>query len=332
MEFLTSAYDSDEDDNNNTSDKEVSPPASSLPRKTIPLIKKEEGHGTRKVTLGEKPKKRLDISFLPPEIQEALLKGGVGEDSDEEEEQQEGSRKKTKSSEVIPNNKAKEATNRLLRALPAPKHSQQLPLDSLPFVPPVPIQSQSTQSQPESVSPPTQTKAAGGREAPALPIPSLTNPFSFPTPSLNLVLPPPQRSLTTSSSEANVQEPQHSMADREVEEPAAKNKRKRERELEQQLMAGDTSAIANANVVEVGAFNNWDARSYVDQQVREASIMQAYTAGGALKSVLQPTKAQNRKHQLSSLALKAAETEIALLEARGQRVKSKAQTQGRYGW
>jgi hypothetical protein len=44
------------------------------------------------------------------------------------------------------------------------------------------------------------------------------------------------------------------------------------------------------------------------------------------------SKVQNRKHQLSSLAIKAAEMELAMLEKRDARGLSKAQTQGKYGW
>lgn len=76
--------------------------------------------------------------------------------------------------------------------------------------------------------------------------------------------------------------------------------------------------------------HNWNAQDYIDQQQREAEIYKTYTNDGQLK--LQPNKTQNKKHQLTSLALKAAETEIALMEAKGAKQKTRAQTQSRYGW
>ncbi len=48
--------------------------------------------------------------------------------------------------------------------------------------------------------------------------------------------------------------------------------------------------------------------------------------------MIAPSKTQNRKHQLNSLAMQAAQTELAMLDAKGSRMKSKSETQGKYGW
>jgi hypothetical protein len=52
--------------------------------------------------------------------------------------------------------------------------------------------------------------------------------------------------------------------------------------------------------------------------------------GGNL--IAAPTKTQNKKHQINSLAMSAASVELELMEARGARSKSKSETQSKYGW
>jgi hypothetical protein len=113
---------------------------------------------------------------------------------------------------------------------------------------------------------------------------------------------------------------------------SALNKRKKDRAIEMQLQSGDMSTLDQVPIREVQGFNQWDAGSYIDQQQKELQIMNQYTNNGAMKSIAQPTKTQNRRHQLSSLALRAAETEISLLDVKSQRGKSKSQTQNKYGW
>lgn len=48
--------------------------------------------------------------------------------------------------------------------------------------------------------------------------------------------------------------------------------------------------------------------------------------------MIQPTKLQNRKHQINSLVFKAAETELQLLEMKTNRNRTKSETQRKYGW
>ena len=45
-----------------------------------------------------------------------------------------------------------------------------------------------------------------------------------------------------------------------------------------------------------------------------------------------PTKLQRRKHQINSLATAAAERELELMDKKGQSLRTKAQTQAKYGW
>ena len=54
--------------------------------------------------------------------------------------------------------------------------------------------------------------------------------------------------------------------------------------------------------------------------------------GGALKAIAQPNRLQNKKHQINSLAMAAANAEIEMYDSRGTRNKTKAETQAKYGW
>lgn len=71
--------------------------------------------------------------------------------------------------------------------------------------------------------------------------------------------------------------------------------------------------------------------SYCLFQVKIASV--AYDASsGETHTVFKPSKVQKRKHQINSLAYSAAERELELMEKKGQSLKTKAQTQAKYGW
>jgi hypothetical protein len=111
------------------------------------------------------------------------------------------------------------------------------------------------------------------------------------------------------------------------------NRKRKERELEMQIQSGNLASLQDLPIQDIERpSDQWDATSYMDKQYREMQIMNEYTNNGTMKSIVQPTKLQNRRHQLSSLALHAAETEIAMMEAKAQRGKSKSQTQSKYGW
>jgi hypothetical protein len=296
MEFLTSAYDSDE--GNNLDDKV--------------LIQKSLVHKQPEIS---KRKKKLDISFLPKEIQDALVRGSdANDDSDDEVIHS----TKSKFDKLEPKLGAA-STDPLLRALPAPKQQPlQLAAASFGYSEGVNIQ-----------KPSIEQKSALNLTLPTLPssyplVTDLQDNYSAAADSCN--------TYYTGTSYASSSEAYYDQAVEDVPHVAesSMNRKKREREVEQQLMAGDTSVLQHVQVKEVKGFQSWDARAYSDQQAKEAMIMKTYTDGSS-KS-MQPTKAQTRKHQLTSLALKAAQTEIALMDAKGQRMKTKSQTQSKYGW
>ena len=102
--------------------------------------------------------------------------------------------------------------------------------------------------------------------------------------------------------------------------------------MELQLLSGDLTGISSgATVKDISVQNDWDSLRYTEQQQREAEVQRGFGIG-ASKSLTQVSKQQSRKHQLNSLAIKAAETELSLLEKRGNRMLTKHETQGKYGW
>jgi len=53
---------------------------------------------------------------------------------------------------------------------------------------------------------------------------------------------------------------------------------------------------------------------------------------GQVEQTVKPSRLQKRKHQINQLAFTAAERELELMERRGQQMRTKSQTQGKYGW
>ena len=106
------------------------------------------------------------------------------------------------------------------------------------------------------------------------------------------------------------------------------NKKKRTRDIEQQLMSGNLDAITSDKVKDINIDRKWNALQYSDLQQREQMVQREFGLGAVNNSFTQPTKVQNRKHQLTSLAVKAAETELALLDVRGSRLKQKVKLKG----
>ena len=114
-------------------------------------------------------------------------------------------------------------------------------------------------------------------------------------------------------------------------EPVSQRKRK-DRELELQLLAGDLSAVQqNGAVKDIAVDHHWNELRYTEQQQQQQEVQRSFGIG-MNKALSQVSKQQNRKHQLSSLAIKAADTELAMLEKRGARNMTKSETQGKYGW
>jgi hypothetical protein len=109
--------------------------------------------------------------------------------------------------------------------------------------------------------------------------------------------------------------------------------RRRDREIEQELLTGNASAVEGSNFIDVKASGSWDMNTYMDQQKRQQELHNAFFGQNAGdKMISQPTKNQSKKHQINSLAFAAAQSEFELLEAKATRMKSKHETQSKYGW
>jgi Mitotic checkpoint regulator, MAD2B-interacting len=128
-------------------------------------------------------------------------------------------------------------------------------------------------------------------------------------------------------------------ASEDVTEPDYGNgsiaRKRRERDIEQQLISGNLDAIQSGNggIKEVRAGKDWDAHAYTTQKENEAELHRAFFAAkGGAKAIAPVSKMQGRKHQINSLVMQAAKTELALLNAKGERNLSKQETRGKYGW
>jgi hypothetical protein len=111
--------------------------------------------------------------------------------------------------------------------------------------------------------------------------------------------------------------------------------RKRDREIQQQLLSGNVDVVDPNRFVDIVNPNvEWDRTKYNEQLQRQAEVqnMFSFSAQAGNKMISQPTKNQNRKHQINSLAMSAAEYELELMEVRGARAKAKSETQAKYGW
>lgn len=112
-------------------------------------------------------------------------------------------------------------------------------------------------------------------------------------------------------------------------------RKRRERDIEQQLISGNLDAAQSlgGGMKEMRASNDWNAHAYTTQKQNEAELHKAFFAGkGSEKSIAPVSKLQGRKHQINSLVMAAAKTELALLNAKGERNLSKQETRGKYGW
>jgi hypothetical protein len=357
MDFLD--YNSEDDDGGDQEERhepvkgdnqitvQKNPP---LPKQEVAALK-QNSQTSSTPNEQQKKKKTLDISFLPKEIQEGLLKGI--DDSDDEDFKPQIKRinntQKTGQPSVDP----------LLSMLPPPKKQLATPYAFESSKPPARVEAKKPEVVKEEEEPEVsayqkflQQKQQSSSSKPATTTTtSSSDPFKYNNKSnMNMLLNP---SFTDDMDEeeeepeeqTNQRQQQHATASSSSSSSAPgqedlsfhdwkTHKRKREREIEQSLMSGDTSIITEdniniANVQSVGP-QTWDAMGYANKQEREAHIISTYTNGGQMGS--QPNRLQNKRHQLSSLALKAAQTEISMLDAKSTRTKSKAQTQAKYGW
>ena len=116
------------------------------------------------------------------------------------------------------------------------------------------------------------------------------------------------------------------------------SKRKRDRDIEQALASGnldiiDQNNLIKSNIIAVEGVGSWDSSKYESQKQKEYDVLKKYNlVGGTDGTVNQPSKQQNRKHHISSLAFNAAKAELALLDSKATRNKTKYETQSKYGW
>lgn len=119
----------------------------------------------------------------------------------------------------------------------------------------------------------------------------------------------------------------------QVSSTEVENRRRRERNLENALLNGDLSAASSlgaSEVIPVQGAGKWDSSVYREQKERELEVYKKYNLDKGTHH--QPTKSQNRKHQITSLHFQAAKVELALMESKSKSAKSKYETQMKYGW
>ena len=115
---------------------------------------------------------------------------------------------------------------------------------------------------------------------------------------------------------------------------SAGSNRKRNRQMEAELLNGNINVVDKSNCAATGPME-WDQKKYVEKQKFEQQVNNAYNFGGtngSTKLIAQPSRVQNKKHQINSLAMAAANVEMEMFDARGVRNKTKAETQAKYGW
>lgn len=125
----------------------------------------------------------------------------------------------------------------------------------------------------------------------------------------------------------------------EKQQDSVGSARKR-RLLESRLMQGDVSALEADESVEVAdvrgrietrTAEQLAATSEFTSEVRIAANFYNPKTGTNITTV-RPSKLQRRRHQINSLAVSAAERELALLEQQSAGRTTKRQTQSKYGW
>ena len=290
---------------------------------------------------GQKKRKLLDISILPDHIQKALIHGETSlGDSDDDEFAQTSSSKTSSAAHggaknaSVKGDSVRSQLDPLLAMLPAPSNKEDV-LDSMFSAPKTSTRAPPSVSHQESSSSAIEAEDLGGSVG-------LEDLFAGSSPPLltrQFTSEPDSKSYTPQFSAAAYPEPAYQndyTSQPSVDVHAAgESQRKRQRHLEQMLMAGDLSALQSddgAVVQDIHIDRQWDMLGYTEQKQKEAAIFKQYTADGTLKAALQPSRQQNRKHQLTSMAMKAAETEIAMLDSQIAKSKTKTQTKSRYGW
>ena len=307
----------------------------------------------------KKKSKKLDITFLPAEIQKALVRKQSNNESGSDSDDEYVSSKTTNLSDS--KNKSS-----LIAALPPPKltsearisgvkldrpilhsdkpHSKSMdPKSSLnyeSFLADDDSHDEATESKmnfpsiPKSEGVYSSSYSTGGTILPnSTPAIKMPNVVSAP-PTIAPHIPKGPTTTIGSTNNFNYNQTINNPQYKEIYETEKKS-RKRDRIIEQELMQGNLSVVDTAKIVEIEASQEpWDSSKYGEQQKREMQLQSVFNFGqkGGEKLISQPTKVQSRKHQINSLALHAAEMELELMEARGARSKTKSETQAKYGW
>lgn len=315
-------------------------------------------------------KKQLDISFLPKEIQDALISGVSNFESDDDEEDVDNNLGKFKkfvprnSSDISPsmNNRPAQTitNNKLLAMLPKPctnssESSVSSILKKLPVVKDMEFGNENEDKELSDTHPindkleenetfsndeihvsiqaikkplfnlsnePVSRKFIAPINSVLQIKPSLYNIESCPAIGPQFEIPQQQQyddiaSLNDSQSYTNSNMNNISA------------KRKRDRDLEHQLLNGNIDSINGSFADVVSTATEWNSRDYNEQIQREMEVREKYNLTSTSGV---PSKNQNRKHQINSLVVKAAEMELMLMEKKNERSRTKAQTQGKYGW
>mmetsp|Transcript_26435 Transcript_26435/g.26687 ORF Transcript_26435/g.26687 Transcript_26435/m.26687 type:complete len:412 (-) Transcript_26435:92-1327(-) len=389
--------------NNNVSKKpgDELPPASLAQKKTVSTSATFKPKS--KLLLDGKKRKKLDVTFLPPEIQKALARGAHTNDSDSDDDYNANAPKANKFSgnllSMLPKpklagealslngmNESRNQTPALVDVDDNKKDSNSKLLKSTKHL--VQESYASDESDEDdghhpniiqvktSLSLPTKPESLQIQQQPfssvsssvsqSLPIPSLvhrsistaphvptntnnnntnTSIYSSISPHSTAHTPLYQSSSSTPLSIPQEQQqqlytaPHHIIREEEEEKghsgSSGKTARKRERERQQELLSGNISVINDRSCISVQASTqHWNPNQYENQQKREAQLNSVFNFGQKGKDgmIAQPTKLQNKRHQINSLAFNAAQIELELLDAKGTRMKTKSETQAKYGW
>jgi hypothetical protein len=334
-----------------------------------------------------KKRKKLDISFLPENIQAALARGDTISDSDSDHEETPVSSARGTQSEYS-------SVNELLLKLPKPKNASTStefgktltkPIPSIPKTerpiaspPPeikatasVPHSHESDESDSDSDDVVISSTVDSSSSKASLSLPSVSSSSSniLPPPLIALpsfdysplpintvqytptylpyAPPPPPLSLSSPFPSSTPSAPSvASLSQHQTKKSNSKsnNFRKRDREIESSLLRGDTSFLDSNDFTEKSAnepqfidvqhSHEWNAEYYYDQQKRQQELQSIFNfkQNGGDKMLAQPTKLQNKRHQINSLVMSAAESEFEMLEAKGRQMKTKYETQSKYGW
>lgn len=265
-----------------------------------------------KYTGSRKPTKKLEVSILPESIQAALSRGDTLNDSDSESD---GEQRMRRSS-------ANARSTGLLALLPPPtvveSAQSQYDYDSRLLEKKAPIPKASVMPEVYSSRISEYTKVE--EEIEFVP--------SYEIRSVNTA-----PDVLSQSNSASTALSAAVATERRVVQEQRSSLRKREREMETHLLQGNLSVgLQGADVVSVvGGGHDWDAGEYRLKQQRESELRTIANGGklGESAAYSMPSKLQNRRHQINSLAVNAAERELELLEAKGARNRTKAETQVR---